>query len=88
MKDFGLFAERDIPRAERIMHEMERYADRRERFLNAIDLDELDRTAAFAILRDDDDLAETLAFGHLYLAHLYTLEAQRADIAASLAMAA
>lgn len=88
MKDFGLFAERDIPRAERTMHQLERYVDRRERFVNAIDLDELDRETAFAILSDDDDLAETLAFGHLYLEHLYTLEAQRADIAASLAMAA
>lgn len=88
MKDFGLFAERDAARAERKLGELTRFAARREIMLETIDLDALDRNAAFDILETDEDLAETLAFGPIYVHHLATLEAQRAEIAATLPRAA
>ena len=88
MKDFGLFAERDAARAERKLNELTRFADRREQLLETIDLDALDRNTAYDILKTDEDLAETLAFGPLYIHHLATLEAQRAEIAAILPRAA
>ena len=88
MKDFGLFAERDAARAERILVELTRFAARRETMLETIDLDAFDRHAAFDILETDEDLAETIAFGPIYVHHLATLEAQRAEIAATLPRAA
>lgn len=88
MKDFGLFAERDAARAERKLGELNRFAARREIMLETIDLDALDRSTAFDILETDEDLAETIAFGPIYVHHLATLEAQRAEIAATLARAA
>ena len=88
MKDFGLFAERDPARAERKLSEITRFAERREIMLETIDLDALDRNTAFDILETDERLAETLAFGPIYVHHLATLETQRAEIAATLARAA
>ena len=44
--------------------------------------------SAFEILETDEDLAETIAFGPIYVHHLATLEAQRAEIAATLPKAA
>ena len=78
MKDFGLFAERDITCAERIMDKLERYADRRERFVSTIDLESLDCNTAFAIEREDEEIAVTLAEAHLYLNHLCTMAAESA----------
>ena len=88
MKDFGLFAERGAARGERILVELTRFAAWRETMLETIDLDALDRHAAFDILETDEDLAETIAFGPIYVHHLATLEAQRAEIAATLPRAA
>ena len=82
MKDFGLFAERDAAHAQRKLNNFTRFAERREQLLETIDLDALDRNTAFDILKTDEDLAETLAFGPIYVHHLATLEAQRAEIAA------
>ena len=88
MKDFGLFSERDAQRAERRLNELTRFAERREQYLENVDLDSLDRGVAFDILETDEDLAETPAFGPIYIHHLATLEAQRAAIAATLPRAA
>ena len=88
MKDFGLFAERDAARAQRKLTELIRFATRREKMLENIDLDALDRSTAFDILETDEDLAETIAFAPIYVHHLATLEAQRAEIAATLPCAA
>lgn len=74
MNDFGLFAERDPERAERILRALERYAERRERFVHALDFDALDRTTAGRIRHDNETLNETLAFGDLYLDHLSTFD--------------
>jgi len=79
VKDLGLFAERDPARAERIMRSLERYAERRERFINALDLAALDRATAVGILRDDETINETLAFATSYLDHLFALDAQQTD---------
>jgi len=76
MKDFGLFAERDPERAERILQALERYAERRERFIGALDFDALDRSSVERILHDDRTIDETLAFGDLYLQHLHAFEDQ------------
>lgn len=79
MKDLGLFAERDPARAERIMRSLERYAVRRERFISALDLAALDSATTVGILRDDETINETLAFGTFYLDHLYALDAQKTE---------
>ena len=50
MKDFGLFSERDAQRAERRLNELTRFAERREQYLENVDLDSLDRGVAFDIL--------------------------------------
>ncbi|RIA46406.1 hypothetical protein DFR49_0947 [Hephaestia caeni] len=76
MKDCGLFAERDPERAQRILQALERYAERRECFISALDFDALDRSTAERILHDDTAIDETLAFGDLYLQHLYAFEDQ------------
>jgi len=88
MTDFGLFAERDIARANRKLEQLKRHSERRARFIDSLDLDALDANTAFAILQDDDDLAENIAFGELYIHHITTLETQRAQIAASIPLAA
>ncbi|GGD81857.1 hypothetical protein [Croceicoccus mobilis] len=88
MTDFGLFAERDIARANQKLDQLKRHAERRDRFIDALDLDALDAKTAFAILQEDDDLAENIAFGELYIHHIATLETQRAEIAASIPLAA
>ena len=88
MKDFGLFTERNAARAKRKLDQLSRFAKRRDKLLDNIDLDALDRNTAFDILQTDETLAETLAFGPLYIHHLATLEAQRAEIAAILPRAA
>lgn len=79
MNDFGLFAERDPERAGRKLRALERYAERREGFVDALDFDALDRTTAGRIRHDDEALNETLAFGDLYLDHLYTFEDHQSD---------
>ena len=88
MKDFGLFSERDAASAARKLDQLVHFAERRETLLENIDLDALDRNTAFDILTTDEDLAETIAFGPIYVHHLATLEAQRAEIAATLPRAA
>ena len=88
MTDFGLFAERDAARAQQKLTALTRFATRRDRMLENLDLDALDRNTAFDILQTDEDLAETIAFGPLYIQHLKSLEAQRAEIAATLPRAA
>lgn len=88
MKDFGLFSERDAAAAARKLDDLVRFADRREQLLEHIDLDSLDRNTAFDILETDEALAETIAFGPIYVHHLATLEAHRAEIAATLPRAA
>ncbi|WP_297775914.1 hypothetical protein [uncultured Roseovarius sp.] len=88
MKDFGLFSERDAASAARKLDQLVHFAERRETLLENIDLDALDKNTAFDILTTDEDLAETIAFGPIYVHHLATLEAQRAEIAATLPRAA
>ena len=61
MKDFGLFSERDAAAAARKLDDLVRFADRRERLLEHIDLDSLDRNTAFDILETDEALAETIS---------------------------
>ncbi|WP_152608755.1 hypothetical protein [Croceibacterium mercuriale] len=80
MQDFGLFAERDITRAEQLLRKLERFAERRDDFLDHIDVGALDLSDSYAIECEDDALDETIAFGHLYLEHLHQMDAFRAEM--------
>ncbi len=82
------FATRDSDRATRILAELGRYADQRDRFIDALDFDALDLQTQREICMEDHHLAEQLAFGPIYIHHLRTLDAQRAEIAASITLAA
>ncbi|MEP3145478.1 hypothetical protein [Qipengyuania citrea] len=82
------FATRDADHAARILTELGRYADQRDRFIDALDFDALDPQTQREICMEDHHLAEQLAFGPIYIHHLRTLEQQRAAIAATLPRAA
>ena len=88
MQDFGLFAERDITRAEQLLRKIERFAERRDAFLDHVDVDALDLSDFYAIECEDDALADTIAFGHLYLEHLHQMEAFRTEMMSVTTLAA
>ena len=88
MPHTDLFDDRDIARATRKLAALQRHAERRDRFLDALDFDALDPQTQREICMEDHHLAEQISFGPIYLYHLETLEAQRAAIAASIPLAA
>lgn len=77
MPDFGLYAERDPLRATRILERIERFAERRARFLNALDMRLLSVTDLERIFAADEELDDALAFGTLYVEHLFGLDLER-----------
>lgn len=88
MPHTDLFDDRDIARATRKLAALQRHAERRDRFLDALDFDALDPQTQREICMEDHHLAEQISFGPIYLYHLETLEAQRAAIAASIPLVA
>lgn len=77
MPDFGLYAERDPLRAAKILERIERFAERRSRFLNALDMRLLSPADLRRIQAVDDDLADVLGLATLYVEHLSGLELER-----------
>ena len=65
-----LFSERDPLRVAVQLSALERFADRRERFLEHLDFAALDAQTCREVDRIDAHLAETILFGHLYAQHL------------------
>ncbi|KHL24306.1 hypothetical protein PK98_15210 [Croceibacterium mercuriale] len=77
MPDFGLYAKRDPLRAARILDRIKRYAERRSRFLDALDMQQLSPAELRRIYAVDDDLNDVVAFGTLYVEHLHGLDLER-----------
>ena len=65
-----LFSERDPLRVAVQLSALERFADRRERFLEHLDFAALDQQTCREVDMADAHLAETILFGHLYAQHL------------------
>jgi hypothetical protein len=80
MKDFAITATRDFDRAAQRLHDLERYADRRDQLLERLDLDSLGRGELSRIFAEDDQIDEELAWGHLYLDHLAQMDALGASL--------
>ena len=83
-----LFSERDPSRVARQLCALQRFTDRRDRFIDALDLPALDVPTRRAILEKDEQLAETLMFGELYAQHLDDMIALKARLAPSCQQAA
>lgn len=88
MKDFAITSTRDFDRAAQRLHDLERYADRREQLIETLDLDSLGPNQLARIFADDDRINEDLAFGHLYLDHLAGMDALGLTLGAELRHAA
>jgi hypothetical protein len=69
----SLFCERDLYRACDKLTALERFAKRRERFLDALDFEALDLQTQREIEMADELVNDDLAFGHLYVEHLAEL---------------
>ena len=69
-----LFTIRDCAQAARKLATLERQADRRDTFVDALDFAALDRLSQARIERADFEARETILFGHLYLIHLAQME--------------
>ena len=65
-----LFSERDPLRVAVQLSALERFADRRERFLEHLDFAALDAQTCREVDMADAHLAETILFGQLYAQHL------------------
>lgn len=65
-----IFSERDPLRVAAQLGALERFANRRERFLEYLDFAALDIQTCREVDRTDAHLAETIMFGHLYAQHL------------------
>ena len=83
-----LFSERDPSRVARRLGELERFADRRERFLEHIDFDALELQTCREVDRTDAHLAEQLMFGALYAQHLAKMIALGQSLSTARAIAA
>ena len=83
-----LFSERDPSRVARRLGELERFADRRERFLEHIDFAALDLQTCREVDRTDAHLAEQLMFGALYAQHLAEMIALGQSLSTARALAA
>ena len=70
-----LFSERDPSRAARKLADLERFADRRESFLEQLDFDAIDTQACREVDMADAHLAEQLMFAQLYVQHLSEMDA-------------
>ncbi|CDO38617.1 hypothetical protein [Novosphingobium mathurense] len=77
---FDITSQRTVEAAARRLESLERFADRRDDFLATIDLDALDREAAYRIFAADEAVIVELALGHLYIAHLVDMDAMRAEL--------
>ena len=88
MKDFAITATRDLDRAAQRLHDLERYADRRDQVLEGLNLDLLGPDQLSRIFAEDEQINEDLAWGHLYLAHLAEMQALGFSIGRDLRLAA
>lgn len=71
----SLFCERDLCRACDKLTALERFAKRRERFIDALDFDALDLQTQREIEMADEHLNYDLASGYLYIEHLSEMNA-------------
>ena len=78
-----LFSERDPVRVAQELCALQRFAERRGRFIDALDWSALDVATRRAIFETDEQLAETLLFGELYAQHLGDMIALEARLALS-----
>jgi hypothetical protein len=62
MKDLAITATRDFDRAAQRLHDLERYADRRDQLLERLYLDSLGRGELSRIFAEDDQIDEELAW--------------------------
>jgi hypothetical protein len=74
----SLFCERDIGRACGKLTALERFADRRDQFIDALDFHALDVQTQHEIEMDDEHVADDILSAHLYIAHLAEMIAIRA----------
>ncbi|MBA3895832.1 MAG: hypothetical protein H0X36_01555 [Sphingomonadaceae bacterium] len=65
-----LFSERDPQRVAQKLSALERFATRRDRFLERLDFHALGVQTCREIVMADNYLAETIMFGQLYAQHL------------------
>lgn len=75
--EFGIYAEHDAQRAAKVLEQIERFAERRSRFLDALDMQQLSPAELRRIHAVDDDLNDVLAFATIYVEHLYGLDLER-----------
>lgn len=78
-----LFSQRDPARVAQQLCSLQRFAERRDRFIEDLDMSALDVHTRRAISETDEQLAETLMFGELYAQHLDGMLALRASLALS-----
>lgn len=83
-----LFSERDPLRVATRLGALERFADRRERFLEHLDFAALDVQTCREVDMADAHLAEQLMFGALYAQHLAEMIALGQSLSTARAIAA
>lgn len=74
MPTFDITRERTVDSAARRLADLERFAERRADFLETLDLDALGPACLCRIFCEDETIAEAIASGYLYLAHLIDME--------------
>lgn len=75
--EFGIYAKRDAQSAAAPLGRIQRFAERRSRFLDALDMQQLSPAELRRIHAVDDDLNDVLAFATLYVEHLYGIDLER-----------
>jgi len=88
MKDSAITSTRSFDRAAQRLHNLERYAHRRDQLLEGLNLDFLEPDQLSRIFAEDEQINEDLASGHLYLAHLAEMEALGSSFRTDLRLAA
>lgn len=76
----AVFQTRELAEAEDRLNELERFAHKRDRFLEGLNTSELGSNHLFTIREDDERILETIAFGHFYLIHLADLDAHACEL--------
>lgn len=70
----AVFQTRDIAQAAERLADLERFATKRDSFIDGMNEADLDPNQRFTLREDDERICETIAFGHFYLVHLADLE--------------
>ncbi|MGF7156200.1 hypothetical protein [Novosphingobium gossypii] len=74
MSDFDITRERTFDRAARRLASLERFAQRRADFIDALGLDALGSNTLCGIFYDGEDIEFEIATGHIYLCHLVDMQ--------------